>query len=181
MMEEIWKSVKGYEGIYEISNLGRLKALESVLPHYKSGTMVRKEKLLKTDKAHGNGYVNAYLSKNKVRFTTGIHRLVAIAFIENPNNLPEVNHKDTIKTNNIVSNLEWCDGDRNREHAAQMGLNVILKGEQHGHSKLTEAQVLEIRKAYDRKSRNGTKLAKSYGVSKVVISAIVTRRSWRHI
>lgn len=98
-MKEIWKNIKGYTN-YMVSNMGRVKSLN----YNKTG----KEKLLKpqTDK---NGYLFVGIRKNGKRKYKKIHRLVAEAFIPNPNNYPCVNHKSEIKTQNNVENLEWCD------------------------------------------------------------------------
>lgn len=93
--EEIWKDVKGYEGLYKVSNLGRVKAIRN--------------NLIRKPRAGRHGYLYVNLCKNGVHKTFKIHRLVALHFIENPNNHPMINHKDEIKTNNIVDNLEWCD------------------------------------------------------------------------
>ena len=101
-MKEIWKDIKGYEGLYQISNYGEVKSLEK-----KAGFSTRKEKILKQhlDK---DGYVKVYLCKNnKVKFLS-VHRLIAEAFIPNPNNFPQINHKDENKQNNKIENLEWC-------------------------------------------------------------------------
>lgn len=101
-MEEKWLDIKDYEGLYQISNLGKVKSLEK-----KAGFSNRKERILKQhlDK---DGYVKVYLCKNnKVKFLS-IHRLIAEAFIPNPNNLPQINHKDENKANNKIENLEWC-------------------------------------------------------------------------
>jgi hypothetical protein len=101
-MKEIWKEIKDYEGLYQISNLGRVKSLEK-----KVGFRKRKEKILKQhfDK---DGYVKVYLCKNsKVKFLS-VHRLIAQAFIPNPDELPQINHKDENKANNKIENLEWC-------------------------------------------------------------------------
>lgn len=98
-MEE-WKPVKGYEGLYEVSNLGRVKSLN----YRRTG----KERILKGRKNNW-GYLQVILYKDDKRKNYKIHRLVAQAFLPNPDNLPEVNHKDEDKTNNCVDNLEYCN------------------------------------------------------------------------
>ena len=102
-MEE-WKKIKGYEGKYQVSNEGRIKSL--------GNNKTRKEKVLKPAK-NKDGYLFVKLYKNCEYKKYFIHRLVATAFISNPNNLPQVNHKDEDKTNNNVNNLEWCNAKYN--------------------------------------------------------------------
>ena len=103
MMEEIWKDVVGYEGLYEVSNLGRVR---------------RDGKILKPTKIK-NGYLYVGLHKNGIQKTVRVHRLVASAFIPNPQNLPCVNHKDEDKTNNAVDNLEWCTSQYNANYGTR--------------------------------------------------------------
>lgn len=117
---EVWRPVVGYEGLYEVSNYGRVKRLERVI--YKSnikGTTypaTYNEKILSPVKHKlGYLYVNLRTENDGVHFCL-IHRLVAIAFIPNPNNYSEVNHKDENKTNNNVENLEWCDRRYNMQY-----------------------------------------------------------------
>ena len=93
---EIWKDIQGYEG-YQISNYGNVKSLK-----------YGKEKIL-TPTINKRGYYHTVLRKDGKSITVNIHRLVASAFIENPDNLPIINHKDENKTNNKAENLEWCD------------------------------------------------------------------------
>ena len=104
---EIWKEIKGYEGKYWVSNLGRVKSKFKILT-----LTLPKKTLLKRSQ-----YYQITLHKNKhTSKTYMIHRLVAEAFIPNPNNLPQVNHIDCDPTNNKVNNLEWCDAKYNSNH-----------------------------------------------------------------
>ena len=120
-MEEIWKDIEGYEGIYQVSNLGRVRSLEQVRtkPHPRNTSMtmtyITKGKVLKQRK-HPAGYWTVMLYKDKVAETRTVHRLVAEAFIPNPNNLPEVNHIDENKENSRVDNLEWVTKSGNMRH-----------------------------------------------------------------
>lgn len=112
-MKEIWKDIEGYEGLYQISNLGRVKSLEKyVNTAIKNNTKVkRKEQILK--QYNKNGYLQVTLTHNNKRKYFGVHRLVANAFIPNLNNYPQVNHKDENTLNNCVDNLEWCTAKYN--------------------------------------------------------------------
>lgn len=101
------KDIEGYEGIYKISNLGNVMSCERYVKVGGGGTRRVKQRLLKPYKSTG-GYLQVNLNNDGEFKPKLIHRLVAIAFIPNPNNLPEVNHKDEDKENNAVENLEWC-------------------------------------------------------------------------
>lgn len=109
-MKEEWRDIVGYEGLYQVSNTGKVKSLN----YRKTG----REKLLKpqTDK---NGYLYIGIRKNGKRKFKKIHRLVAEAFLDNPNNLPEVNHKDENPSNNIVCNLEYCNHKYNTNYGTR--------------------------------------------------------------
>lgn len=116
-MTEIWKDIQGYEGLYQVSNLGRVKSLARIL----NDGRIWKEKIIKPAKS-GSGYMQVTLYKNNIKKPFRIHRLVAEAFIPNPLNLPFVNHKDENKANNFVGtpennytdgNLEWCTREYN--------------------------------------------------------------------
>ena len=102
--EEIWCPIKGYEGLYEVSDQGRVKSLK-----------FGKERIMKNIR-NKDGYLSVGLRKNREQKLYLVHRLVAQTFIPNPDNLPEVNHKDEDKINNKVSNLEWCDRKYNQNY-----------------------------------------------------------------
>ena len=126
-MREEWREVAGYEGLYEVSNLGNIRALDrTVKGNSKRGTQnisghAKKKSIAKT------GYEVVLLHKDGSYKTKTIHRLVAKAFIPNPDNRPIVNHLDGNKRNNRVTNLEWCTQKRNVQHAYEIGLVSIEK------------------------------------------------------
>lgn len=120
-MNEEWRPVVGYEGMYEVSNTGDVKSLPRKCPH-SSGTGVRRvPKRILTCTETEDGYAKVVLSKEGVHRDKLVHRLVAEAFIANPHSLPIVNHKDFNKKNNNVNNLEWCTQKDNVIHAIQGG------------------------------------------------------------
>ena len=101
---EIWKDIKGYEGDYQVSSYGRVKS-------YKNG----KEKILKP-RLTTRKYLQVHFCKNKIVKNFQVHRLVALAFLPNPQNFPHINHKDENKMNNNLENLEWCDAKYNNNY-----------------------------------------------------------------
>lgn len=113
-MQEIWKDIKEYEGLYQISNLGNVKSL-------------KRNKLLKPIKDK-DGYLCVTLYKMCKLKEKKVHRLVAQTFILNPENKPQVNHIDGNKQNNVVNNLEWCTRLENIEHAWKIGLMKVHYG-----------------------------------------------------
>lgn len=128
-MDEIWKDIEGYEGEYQISNLGRVKSLPKKCFNGK-GYFIKAGRILKPiqDK---KGYLNVWLRKNIFK----VHRLVAMTFIPNPDNLPQVNHKDGNKTNNKVINLEWVTDGENLLHAYRVLGRKSKRGKEHHHSR----------------------------------------------
>ena len=125
-MEE-WKSIPGYEGLYEVSNLGRVKSLEKYR-YNNGGKQLLKERILRPIKTR-TGYFILSLYKNKTYKYYLIHRLVALTFIPNPDNLPMVNHLDEDKTNNRVENLEWCTAKYNSNYGTSIerAINTKIK------------------------------------------------------
>lgn len=131
--EEIWVDIEGYEGIYQVSNFGRIKSLSRPIFNGK-GYFLSKERILK-----GSKNEKGYLQVELLGKPTLIHRIVAIIFIPNPNNLPQVNHIDGDKSNNCVENLEWCTNSENQLHAYRLGLNK--RSEYAGKSKKKICQI----------------------------------------
>ena len=159
---EVWRDIKGYEGIYMISDQGRVK--------------FDKEKILKPGR-NPDGYLLVILSKDKIRKTCTIHRLLCLNFLDNPNNQKTINHINGIKDDNRLENLEWCSQSHNVKHAFNNGLKISSKGINHGRSKLTEKQIIEIRSS----NLKGVELGRLYGVDHTTISLIKRRKNWKHI
>lgn len=113
-MKEIWKDISGYEGLYQVSNLGRVKRVLFINNQITKST----DKILKLIKERG-GYVHVNLYKNNTSKRYLVHRLVANAFIDNPDNLPQVNHKNEIKDDNRSQNLEWCTNLYNNNYGTK--------------------------------------------------------------
>ena len=115
-MEEIWKSVRGFEGYYEVSNLGRVRSVDRVIyDRVRKCDRQMKGRIL-TQMDNGHGYKHVMFCKEHRTTIRYVHILVAEAFIDNPGSLPYVNHKDENKGNNSSSNLEWCDGSYNNRY-----------------------------------------------------------------
>jgi hypothetical protein len=109
-MKEVWKDIPNYEGMYQVSNLGRVKSFRKSTNHRWDD-----EYILKPSKAN-NGYCQVTLYNNTIRHKYLVHRLVAEAFIPNPEKLPQVNHKDENPYNNSAENLEWCTAEYNNAY-----------------------------------------------------------------
>ena len=162
----MWKDIAGYYDVYQISSHGKVKRTETGL-------------MLKPNTLKG-GYGQVTLSKNKIRRSFLVHRLVGIAFILNPENKPQINHKNAIKNDNMVSNLEWCTSKENNKHRDDNNLLIFACGEQQGNSKLKTKNVLEIRKLAA-KGNSHKDIAASFNVDPSTVGDICRRKSWKHI
>lgn len=179
MSVEVWKDVKGYEGLYQVSSLGRIKSFEKCVNRGKCHRGW-KEHLLAFG-IDGSGYFRTNLANLGKNRTVKVHRIVAETFLDNPDNLPQVNHKDGDKQNNHVDNLEWCDASHNIRHAFEHGLNRKPKGELNPAAKLSQSDVNFIRENYTpRHPEFGTvALGKRFGVHRKTISRITTGQYWK--
>ena len=173
---EIWKDIKGFENYYQVSDFGNIRSITRFIDNPLGGLKQLTGKQM-TPYKNKQGYLVVTL-RNQHRKVAKIHRLVAQAFIPNPDNKPEVNHKDGVKTNNFKDNLEWSTNQENINHSWETGLNDHF-GEKHPNSKFTESEILAIR--LNENCLKQKELAKLYGTTQGVISKIMRRTRWKHI
>jgi hypothetical protein len=178
-MKEIFKDIKGYEGLYQISDKGRVKSLARKVNHPHSGFQTLKEKILKSGK-NSRGYLVVILCENKIRKTSMVHRLVATTFLRNFGDKKTINHKNGVKTDNHLGNLEFVTQKENVQHSYNMGLSNN-RGEKSCLSKLTEKEVLQIRDLRGCGRFSQREVAEFYNCVESTVNAVVNRKSWRHI
>lgn len=171
------KEVKGYEGLYWVHAAGYV-----VTQNWRNSG---KEAILRpaVDK---KGYKRVGLMREGKLNTHKIHRLVAMAFVPNPENKPQVNHKNGDKQDNHFENLEWVTGSENMKHAISLGLvkmpafNAGLPGEKNGNALLCTESVVQIRAKF-KEGKSRRDLAQEYGVKPSCIKDVVLRKSWKHL
>lgn len=156
---EIYKDIKGYEGLYQVSNLGNIKSL-----------YFNREKILL--QGESRGYRIVILWKNPIRKCYKVHRLVALTFLSNPDNKPEINHIDEIKGNNNLNNLEWVTHKENMLHSQI--------GEKHHSAKLSEIDIISIKYMVQSTMFSEKDLSKIFKVSRQMINYIKTNKLWKH-
>ena len=170
-LTEIWKDIKSWEGLYQVSNFGRVKSL-------------RYERILKPNKPRrGNnrtGYCHVILCDRNRRVSAKVNKLVAEAFVPNPNNLPTVRYIDGNKMNNNASNLIWSTHKDNTAHAIELG-NVNHNGENSALSRYTENTIQSIRREFDKGGVTKKALSDKYGMSYTNVLRIINRDIWNHI
>jgi hypothetical protein len=176
IQEIIWKPVVGFEGYYEVSNTGLIKRAKGKTI-YKDGRIAFFSETILKPSINKKGYLTVYLSKNSKKYSITIHRIVAIAFINNFNNKPQVNHINCDKKDNSVSNLEWCTNSENQYHAVKN--NLISHGELHLSAKLNNIKVIEIRELF--KYKTTKELSFIYNVSISTINSIKYKKTWKRL
>ena len=177
--EEIWKDVVGYESYYQISNIGNLRSLDHVQKINTSKKKYHRNRIgqnIKLSKQSGYTYACLYVNGKSKRCT--MHRLVAMAFITNPENKKCINHKNSIRDDNRIENLEWCTHSENNRHAHQVGGQRNYYGEKHSQSVLTKVIVDEIRLKYKKYIYTMPMLAADYSVSIGCIQAVLENKTW---
>lgn len=157
-IQELWSDIPGYEGFYQSSTEGRIKSLTRTV-YRKSTPMTIMGELMKGVPNH-KGYLLVMLGRDNIRIGRAVHKWVALTFIPNPNNLPQINHNDWDRLNNRVENLEWCTASQNMKHAYDNGL-ANKKGERQNRAKFTDQEARQIRGSNERV----TILAKRYNVT----------------
>lgn len=183
MIEE-WRDVEGFEGFYQVSNLGRVRSLDRIVPYpnsrYVNGVGKREflGKILKLN-TNKHGYLQVTLRKNGIQTTHKVHQLVAIAFLKKPDFRCVVNHKNSKRDDNQVDNLEWCTQQQNLMHAAEKGAMSRFENS-HNNTTITKETVLQIRKLYEGGQKIIT-IANSYNLKHNHVESIVKRRTWRHL
>ena len=160
-IDEQFVAIAGYDGIYQISNRGRVKG--------------RKGEILKQWTTY-HGYKRIGLWKNGARKSFAVHRLVGAVFIPNPHDKPHINHINAVTDDNNVENLEWCTRSENQQHCRRIGRGPNQRGARNGNAKLSEEDVIYIRKHLPNKSLS--ELARKFKVSVTTISYIRDGKSW---
>ena len=174
---EVFVDIQGYEG-YQVSNLGRVRSLDRFITRKNSNDKVIKGKIL-TPTLHKKGYYYVRLGSKGHQKHFYIHRLVATAFISNPDNKPQVNHINGNKADNNVCNLEWVTALENMAHAFNEGLGAC--GERQWQAKLYPDKVKEIRNLLSEDNLSLKEICNIYGVNYRTIYNIKIGRTWKHV
>jgi hypothetical protein len=171
---KIWKDIIGFDGLYRISNYGQLH----ILPRLRNGRIYKERYSIGSKDCYG--YLRTTLTdENHIRHDVKMHQLVAIHFVDNPNNYTVVNHDDGVKDNNYYKNLKWSTLSENNKHAYEV-LGKSLKGANNGRATLTDDEVKHI-KALSRDSTTDKVLAKHYRTRPQNIQSIRLGWTWKHI
>lgn len=176
MIPEIWLPVNGFENKYEFSIFGRLRARPR---KWSSKTYSTTGRLLQPFLNHA-GYAIATLRVNKKNKKFVVHRLIAHNLIPNPANKPEINHRNGVKNDNHILNLEWATRMENLHHC-QTVLKNHSHGEIHPKAKLTEADVFKIRSLHETGNYTYAEISRMYNMCDCTISNIVRKKIWKHL
>lgn len=176
MLEETFRVIPNTNGIYFASNLGTIKSIDHKVFHSNGVIRMQYGRILKQQICL-KGYAQVSIKMNGKFINTGVHRLVALAFIENENNYPQVNHINCKKLDNRVENLEWCTNKQNNSHAIENNLMRLNYGEKHHMAKLKDEDVKKARQLFKIGFTN-KELAKDYNVSQAAMSKILRNETY---
>ena len=181
MTVAIFKDIIGYEGIYQISNTGIVKSLDRKIQTKNGAIRFLKGKILKQS-LNTYGYKTVLLCTNGISKNKLVHRLIADIFIENKDNKICINHKDGVKTNNNICNLEWVTHSENLKHAFDLKLRIPnriskIKGSDHKLSRLNESDVISIYNL-DKPQRE---IASIFNISLSRVNQIKNKKAWKHL
>jgi len=177
-VKEEWRDIKGYEGLYQVSNKGRVKSLDRTIVDSRGRIIQHKGRILKPVDSNGYFVVGLYINKKMKQFK--VHRLIMQTFIPNPENKPEVNHKDGIKHNNNIKNLEWNTSKENVNHGLKIGLIKRKFGVDHYKTKLKDKDIVEIYDMY-KNGRLISDIANKYKMAISSIELILYGTNWKHL
>jgi len=180
---ENWRDVVGYEGIYQVSDLGRVKSLDRDSYFIRRGKKIPRKHISRILKQHQNmfGYMTVCLNKpgSKQR-SHKVHRIVAEAFIDNQLSYLQVNHIDGKKDNNKIENLEWCNNKQNIVHAYSIGLIMPKLGSNSHLAKIKEEDVIKIKKLI-LSGETLENIARLYNISASMVGRIKANKAWKHV
>ena len=171
---EEWLPCPNYETSYEVSNLGRVRSIDRVSGKRKG--IVKGKILVQTP--NRRKYLEVRLFKDGESIPKIVHRLIAKAFISNPNDLPQVNHKDGDKKNNSVANLEWITNSENQKHAYKLGLQPSRAGENNNKAKITDKDVTLLKQLYN-SGMSIIQVSNSTNINMSTIRQIIYGRTWK--
>lgn len=180
-MEEVWKDISGFLGVYQVSNLGRVRSLDRKI-YTQNGKLhsSTKGKVIKHFKTK-EGYHRVQLCLNGRNKKFLVHRLVAQSFVPNDTLKLEVNHKNANKDDNTASNLEWVTRKENVKHSFELNLVYRDKGEQRYNAKLNDDIVREMRKLYNTGDYKISFIAKLFNVDRKTASCAIKKVTWKHV
>ncbi len=173
-----WKDIKGFEG-YQASNTGDIRSVKRTIANKDGFLCTYSGRILKSSITK-KGYKKVYPTIHCKKYSKAVHRLVAIAFIENPMNYPQINHIDCDKLNNNTENLEWCNNSQNQKHAFKNGMQSNL-GSKCPTAKINESIASDIKKMIKDRVYNLAEISRILAVSYHIVKDISRGRTWTHV
>jgi hypothetical protein len=174
---EVFKDIPGWEGLYQVGSMGTVKSLPRTVVSCTGKVYNRKGKILKL-RYSDDGYLKTSLSRDGKDFEVGVHRLMALAFIPNPENKPMVNHLNAVRDDNRIDNLEWCTNAENIQHSFNLGISDN-KGDKHPRRKLSMEMVRGIR-AELANGKSPKEVAEIFNIKRTNVYAVRLGQNWNY-